>query len=310
MSNAKPYYTKAQIQQIKDSCKITDYLASHGYEPVKFKNGEWYYSSIGIQERTPSFRVNALKNVYQDYSSNQDVTGKCGDILRLVQALEFCDFTDACHRLATSEFTSFKNLITSTNQPVEKQEIEIVNVGMLKRRVLIDYIEFRQIGLRLANTYLKEIDYINGHTHYFSIGFANDLEGYALRSPPTRFNKDGFKGQTKPNYYTTLQPHHQTNICNVFEGFFSCLSCLQYYNRFYFDNLTYVLNSLSNFNKLLPNVPEHITQINLFLDNDEAGNKWTEKLQGLEKWQIADRSLLYSEHKDFNEFLIQKNLLY
>lgn len=310
MNSAKHFYTKAQIQTLKDTCKITDYLAAHGYEPVKYKNGEWYYSSIGVQERTPSFRVNAHKNVYQDYSGNQEATGKCGDILRLVQALECCDFTDACHRLATSEFTPFKQLITDSGQAIEKQEIQVTGVGTLTRKVLIDYVESRQIAKNLADLYLKEVDYLNGHTQYFSLGFGNDSGGYALRSPPTRFNKQGFKGQTKPNYYSTLQPNHETSRCNIFEGFFSALSCLQHYQRFYFDNRTYVLNSLSNFSKLLPNIPEHITQLNLFLDNDDAGRKWTEKLQGLGRWKIVDYASIYSPHKDFNEFLTQKNYSY
>ena len=43
---------------------ITDFLARMGHEPTSRKGNEWWYSAPYREERTPSFRVNILKNVW------------------------------------------------------------------------------------------------------------------------------------------------------------------------------------------------------------------------------------------------------
>ena len=57
---------------------ITDFLARMGHEPTARKGNEWWYSAPYREERTPSFRVNILKNVWQDFG-----IGRGGDIFSL-----------------------------------------------------------------------------------------------------------------------------------------------------------------------------------------------------------------------------------
>lgn len=303
----KTFFTTSEIENLKQSVKITDYLAEHNYTPVSYKKNEWYYSSIGANEKTPSFRVNVAKNSYQDYSGNQDNTGRCGDIIRLVMHLEQCDFIDACNRLKTSNFSTFQPPAgVAKAAKDEKGTLEVKHVCSIQERALIKYLDNRCISLSLANMYLKEIHYTNAGIEYYALGFENDLGGYALRSPPSKYNSKGFKAQTKPAYYTTLHPHRETTACNVFEGFFSALSCLENYERFFFDNLTYVCNSVTNLSKILPAIPDYITHINLFLDNDDTGRAYTKKVIALDRFQVNDCATKYKGFKDFNEYLMNK----
>ncbi|MER0442800.1 toprim domain-containing protein [Emticicia sp. W12TSBA100-4] len=287
------FYSKEYIERIKTECKIVDYLSCHGYEPVKCYGSEWLYSSIGANERTPSFFVNVKKNVYYDYSGNSDTTGEKGDIIRLVQSLEHCTFLDACYKLANAEFMPLS--FTPPTPPEQKKGIEIIKVNCLRTWPLINYIESRRIGFSLADRYVREVHYMNAGSKFVALGFKNDKEGYALRSA-------NFKGQTMPQGFTTLAGL-QSDTINVFEGFFSMLSCLEFFECQCFKNHTTVLNSLSNLNSWIPQITESVKTINVFFDNDPAGQKALKKLQDLNKWEIKPQNKLYDGYKDFNEFL-------
>lgn len=294
----KKFYNDIETEKLKASVLIPDYLEKKGYEPVKKqKSGEWLYQSMGSNESTPSFSVNIKKNVYSDYSGNNINTGEKGDIIRLVMHLEHRQFVDACNYLASGEFTSSGQIPPITPLGEEKKGIEILNVRHVCRYALTEYLESRRISFSLANRYVKEIDYKNHDTKYFALGFANDRGGFALRSSI-------FKGQTMPQYFTTLRGVESDTI-NIFEGFFSMLSCLQDYGFDCFKNHTYVLNSTNNLNKLIPLIPDSVKYINAFLDNDDAGKNALVKLKSYD-WQVIDRSENYQGYNDYNEYLMRK----
>ena len=70
------------IEEIR-KIPITDFLARMGHEPTARKGNEWWYSAPYREERTPSFRVNILKNVWQDFG-----IGRGGDIFSLAGELQ------------------------------------------------------------------------------------------------------------------------------------------------------------------------------------------------------------------------------
>lgn len=292
----KAFFTDPEKIAIKKNYAIADYLDAKGYEPKKKHKGEWLYCSPNSSESTPSFWVNLKKNVYTDYSGNSFNTGEKGDIIRLVQYLEGIDFITACNALLDS---NFKNVSANNNSanPDEKKGIEILNVRYICRYSLIEYLESRRINFSLANRYLKEIDYKANNTKYFALGFQNDKGGFSLRSSI-------FKGQTMPQYFTTLKGVESDTI-NIFEGFFSMLSCLQDFQHDCFKNTTYVLNSVHNLNKLIAQIPDTVTKINIFPDNDAAGRKVVEKLS-THDWQIINHCNLYASYNDYNEYLMNK----
>lgn len=296
----KKFFTDIEIGRLKKAVQITDYLISKGYEPTVRINSEWLFKSPGSNEKTASFYVNVKKNVYFDYSGNNSNTGENGDIIRLVRFLENCDFIEACNKLINSDFAHIET--TPPTPPVydvEKKGIEVLNVQSLRRSALIDYVDSRRISFSLANLYLKEVDYEMKGNRYYAVAFQNDRGGYALRSSI-------FKGQTNPSYFTTIPGQGVSDKINVFEGFFSALSCLQYYNFDCFKNTTYVLNSVSNLNKLITQLDENVRQVNCFFDNDTAGRKAFEKLKLFEHLYPVDNSERYKGFKDFNELLLSK----
>ena len=93
-------------------------------------------------------------------------------------------------------------------------------------------------------------------------------------------------------------------MVNVFEGFMDFLSCCSFYHSIPVFN-TIILNSLS----FLPRIESLLhdsLKVNLFLDNDTAGRTATQKIVNtcgnVKDWA----PLIYPDHKDFNEFLMNR----
>ena len=87
--------TQESINFIKKHVLITDYLASRGIQPHIEQRGQFLYFSPLRDERTPSFWVDPQKNLFNDFGN----TKHGGDIIRLVQLLEKCDFVSAVKHL-------------------------------------------------------------------------------------------------------------------------------------------------------------------------------------------------------------------
>lgn len=286
---------KRDIQQIP----IVEYLEKKGYKPEKIRGNEFYYSSIGVNEHTPSFRVNTVKNRYQDYSGNQSATGLYGDIINLVMHVEQCSFLEACQRLIKEDYQPVT--VTTTDRTEKDNHIEVVGVQHLIRKPLLDYLESRAIPYSLASKYCCQVDYINGGKKFFGIGFKNVGGGYAIRSAL-------FKGQTIPNTYSIIEGTQPSDFINVFEGFISYLSALKSFNIQQFKSNTVVLNSLSNLDKFLTErVDKEKTYLNLFFDNDKAGIKNVQKIDD-GGFNYSDCSHYYDRFKDFNDLLTNKPL--
>jgi hypothetical protein len=132
---------------------------------------------------------------------------------------------------------------------------------------------------------------------YTAIGFKNDSGGYELRN-------QFFKGSSSPKDITFLNHGQQKNLA-VFEGFFNYLSFHSIRkNHFVLTNFL-VLNSASFFEKSREKMEAH-QEINLFLDTDPAGKKLTQLALQWDKGKYIDRSHLYQNQKDLNEWLVHK----
>ena len=64
-----------------------------------------------------------------------------------------------------------------------------------------------------------------------------------------------------------------------------------------------VLNSVSNLNKAIPYL-QHYPLVLSYLDNDVAGRAALARLQREFGDKVADKSSLYPQHKDLNDFLV------
>ena len=138
-----------------------------------------------------------------------------------------------------------------------------------------------------------ELDFETYGRTLTALGFPNRSDGYELRNA-------NFKGSNSPKDLSFFD--NGSGQVAVFEGFFSFLS-FQQLNEQQRENLTnfLVLNSLAFLEKSRPLMEQH-GQIHLYLDQDDAGIRATEKAL---KWdtKYIDRSSFYTGYKDVNEWL-------
>ncbi len=90
----------------------------------------------------------------------------------------------------------------------------------------------------------------------------------------------------------------------MFEGFIDYLSALTLGIISGADAI--ILNSVVNVNKAVPYLNGY-ADINCYLDNDTAGRTSLAELTAIYGSTMIDRSILYSEFNDLNEFLVTQS---
>lgn len=268
---------------------IADFLNAMGIQPSKQKGNALWYSAPYRTERTPSFKVDIAKNVWFDFG-----TGKGGDIFDL--AGEFIGSEDFLLRAVFIARNGVCPLPVMEHSPREKEPIfEDIWVRPLQDSKLLGYLRERGIFADTVITNCEEVRYRVHGKRYYAIGFRNNAGGLELRN---RF----FKGCIPPKDISLKR--NGSEVCAVFEGFMDYLSAMQL-GIIASDWL--VLNSVSNVEKAVK-VLQGYERIECFLDNDEAGRKTFQRLHDCFGEKVIDRSFLYAEHKDLNEFLLSKNV--
>ncbi|TAH15473.1 MAG: hypothetical protein EAZ14_01880 [Runella slithyformis] len=290
--------TPQQITQIK-AVSIIDYLQSIGHNPVKESSGQLVYFSPKNTEASPSFFVEPTKNVFADYSG----PGERGDVIRLVQYLTGCSFTEAVKTLQNFDPSQIDRApvafsFSGQQQPKDPNyqvgKFGIIDVRPLQHGALLQYVAGRGISKDIAQTYLKEVHYMNnGKSGLYAVGFGNDKGGYSLRSK-------SFKCATAPNWITTIEAAN-SDVVSVFEGFFDFLSACVFFGYSKPHNTTIVLNSTSNLNKALERL-KVAKRVNVFLDNDKAGKETLQRIETANP-NTGDRSHIYKGYKDFNDYI-------
>ena len=109
-----------------------------------------------------------------------------------------------------------------------------------------------------------------------------------------------FKGSIPPKDISLKR--NGSEVCAVFEGFMDYLSAMQL-GIIASDWL--VLNSVSNVEKAVK-VLQGYERIECYLDNDEAGQRAFQKLRDSFGDKVIDRSSLYADHKDLNDYLLSQ----
>lgn len=277
------------VRQMRE-IPIADFLSAMGIHPTKQKGNALWYSAPYRTERTPSFKVDTAKNVWFDFG-----TGKGGDIFDL--AGEFIGSGDFLLRAAFIAKSGACPL-PALEQPQRSEKKEPVFEDIWKRplfnRRLLGYLEERGIYAHVAIPNCEEIRYRVYGKRYYAIGFRNDAGGLELRNRI-------FKGCIPPKDISLKR--NGSDVCSVFEGFMDYLSAMQL-GIIASDWL--VLNSVSNVEKALKVLGVY-RRIECYLDNDDAGRRTLEKLRANFGEKVIDRSSLYADHKDLNEFLLSKN---
>ena len=272
---------------------LVDYLERLGFKPERIRHNDYWYHSPLRDEKTPSFKVNRLLNVWYDHG-----IGKGGGIIDFGMLYYKCSIHEFLRKLSDDFSFHQPSLAANKNLDFEKESaVRIVSVAEINDTRLQNYLKERCIPLELANQYCKQIHYELNQREFTAIGFQNNSSGFELRSP-------FFKGSTAPKDVRFIDKG--VKEISVFEGFFDFLSLLVIAQKEKLPMTNFlVLNSLSFFERSRQKLEQH-EKINLYFDRDPAGMK---HMQDALKWDLRyiDKSALYKKHKDLNEYLVLKS---
>lgn len=268
---------------------LVEFLNQLGYQPTgRDSKGLWFYAPYR-SERKPSFHVNPRKNVWYDFG-----TGAGGDIFSL--AGEMSGETDFL-RQADYIAEKMRLSVAKPYKPtpfVEEPTFENVRVSRLTSPALLKYLSDRGIPRDIAQRYCVQVDYELHDKQYYAVGFENKAHGYDLRNP-------FFKGSYPPKHITRIANGNAR--CNVFEGFIDFISAERLGFNDGMDSV--VLNSVSNVAKAITPLADY-TVIQCYLDNDPAGRAALARLRREFGDKVMDKSALYPDNKDLNDFLCQR----
>ena len=266
---------------------IADFLNAMGIHPTKQKGNALWYSAPYRMERTPSFKVDIAKNVWFDFG-----TGNGGDIFDLAGAfIGSEDFLLRAAFIAKSGTCPLSVMEQSLREKERDPSFEDIERRPLLNGRLLGYLEERGIDAHVAIPNCEEVRYRVRGKRYYAIGFRNDAGGLELRNRI-------FKGCIPPKDISLKR--NGSDVCSVFEGFMDYLSAMQL-GIIASDWL--VLNSVSNMEKALK-VLGGYHRIECYLDNDNAGRRTLERLRADFGEKVIDRSSLYADHKDLNDYLL------
>lgn len=283
------------LKEIK-SIPLADFLSQLGHEPTARKGTRLWYKSPLRQEHTPSFKVETTLNCWYDFG-----LGRGGNIIDL--AAEIYQSTDLRYLMRciadSCPVLSLQTVASSYPQRHSAPSMERFEVVPLEHRALVAYLQERGIPAHIAKAKCKEAHYcVNGRL-YFAVAFENVSEGWELRN---RYFK-GCRGRKDISYLPWARDGPSTE-CAVFEGFIDYLSALTLGIISGADAI--ILNSVVNVNKAVPYLKGY-TAINCYLDNDTAGQTALTELTAVYGSTVIDRSTLYSEFNDLNEYLTNQS---
>lgn len=283
------------IKEIK-SIPLASFLSRLGHEPAAIKGTRLWYRSPLRQEQTPSFKVETTLNCWYDFG-----LGRGGNIIDLATELyQSTDLRYLMRCIANSyPVPSAQTVVSSYSQRHSAPSIERFEVVPLEHRALVAYLQERGIPAHIAKAKCKEAHYCVNDKSYFAVAFENISGGWELRN---RYFK-GCRGRKDISYLPWARDGPSAE-CAVFEGFIDYLSALVLGIISGADAI--ILNSVVNVNKAVPYIKGY-TAINCYLDNDNVGQTALAELTAAHGSTVIDRSTLYSEFNDLNDFLVNQS---
>lgn len=283
------------IKEIK-SIPLADFLSQLGHEPAAIKGMRLWYKSPLRQEQTPSFKVEATLNCWYDFG-----LGKGGNIIDLASELyQSTDLRYLMRCIANNYPVPSVQTAASSFAPRHSAPgMERFEVVPLEHRALVAYLQERGIPAHIATANCKEAHYSVSGKPYFAVAFENVNGDWELRN---RYFK-GCRGRKDISYLPWSRDGPSTE-CAVFEGLIDYLSAIALGIISGADAI--ILNSVVNVNKVVPYLRNY-TVINCYLDNDNAGQTALAELTAIYGSTVIDRSTLYSEFNDLNDFLVNQS---
>ena len=270
---------------------LEEVLLSIGHLPTKQNEKEAWYLNPFETENHASFKLNKRLNIWYLFSE-----GIGGNNTNFMQKFLNTSISEILIWAENQNFSSFQNQkILNRNFENFVKTYEITEVKEIQHPALLEYLKSRKVENQTE--YIKEIHYQMNGKNYFGIGFKNDSDGYEIRNAYSKICL-GKKDISIINI--------DSNSIRIFEGFFDFLSFKNVENYLEKEASDYlILNSVSMIAKI-KNTIKNYENIELYFDNDDAGNRAVEIIKS-ENENSEDCRILYSDFKDLNDWLIHEN---
>lgn len=281
------------VKQAKELA-LVDFIQRLGHEPTSHRgNDVWFKSPLHPDERTPSFKVDASRNIWYDFAR-----GEGGTIIDFVERYFGAQDVSAALSIitdVTGGVTTFpKRTLTPKDEPPKERPI-VESVQTITHPSLEAYLQGRAIPVDLARLYLKEIAYLVEGRRYRALAFENQAGGFEVRNA-------GFKGTVGTKEITVLRAPGRHDAA-IFEGAIDLLSTLVHYKLEAPRSNVLVLNSVSFVERAIAELKaSQVERLYAYLDHDQAGEEALARFAA-EAWQVQDASGFYRDHKDANEYL-------
>ena len=271
-----------------NSIKLEEVLVSLGHHPTKQNEKEAWYRNPFSTETQASFKLNKRNNVWYLHSE-----GIGGNNIDFMKKYLNASIKDVLAWAEQQNFSSFQHQSNSNpKQEALANNYTIIEVKDIQHPALLEYLKSRKVENQTA--FLKEIHYRVNDKNYFGIGFKNDSGGYEIRNKYSKIclgKKD-----------VSMIKNGSENL-KIFEGFFDFLSFKNIEKSLSDEKSDYIiLNSVSMISKI-KNLLKNYKKIELYFDNDEAGNRAVETLKK-EFENVEDDRILYKDFKDLNDWVM------
>ncbi|SUX43981.1 MULTISPECIES: toprim domain-containing protein [Chryseobacterium] len=270
---------------------LEEVLLSLGHLPTKQSEKEAWYLNPFASESQASFKINKKLNYW--YLFSEGIGGTNVDLLK-----KYLNKTTSEILIWAEDqkFSSFHQQNISNKKLDDFQKTyEIIEIKNVQHPALLEYLKERKVEKQ--TDFLKEIHYQMNDKNYFGIGFENDSGGYEIRNKYSKICLGKKDISTIKDGLDSLR---------VFEGFFDFLSFKNVETFLEKKPSDYIiLNSVSIISNI-KNSLENYENIELYFDNDEAGNRAVEMIINVNK-SAEDCRVLYSDFKDLNDWLVHKN---
>ena len=270
---------------------LEEVLLSLGHLPTKQSEKEAWFLNPFAKENHASFKIN--KNLNYWYLHSEGIGGKNVDFMkRYLNA----SVSEVLLWAENQNFSSFhqQNISNLKEENISKN-YEVIETKNVQHPALLEYLKERNVENKTE--FLQEIHYRMKDKNYFGIGFKNNSGGYEIRNKYSKIclgKKD----------ISTIK--NDSNSVRIFEGFFDFLSFKNLENKLEKEPSDYlILNSVSMIHNIKNSLGKY-NKVELYFDNDEAGDRAVEIISS-EIQNAEDCRVLYSDFKDLNEYLNQQS---
>jgi len=279
---------------------LEEVLLSLGHLPTKHNEKEaWFLNPFGTETHA-SFKLDKKQNVW--YLHSEGIGGNNTDFMKKYLNISVKEVLEWAEKQNFSSFHPQTKIPQSDTNLKPNKNYQITEIKELQNENLMNYLQQRGLS-EMVYPLIREVHFKIGdkNQNLYAIGFENNSGGWELRN-------SFYKGSVLKKDVSVIRLNQESddrfNNKNVvvFEGFMDLLSFVEMKRFFKGDVL--VMNSIALLNKTKEHLKNY-SEIHLFLDNDQAGKVCKDEI--LKTFPKAnDCSEIYSEHKDLNEFLIER----